>query len=46
MRNWPSAVASSSTLERIGIVFRRSTTDWTWLNPLSSVARSIVAFIS
>jgi hypothetical protein len=24
---------------------RRSTTDWTWLSPLRSVARSIVAFI-
>ena len=42
----PLAAASISTLERIGMVLRRSTTDWTWLSPLSKVARSIVAFIS
>src|SRR3569623_288165 len=42
----PSAVASISTLDRIGMVLRRSTTDWTWLSPLSRVARSIVAFIT
>src|SRR3569623_3124087 len=41
----PSAVASIGTLDRIGMVLRRSTTDWTWLSPLSSVARSIVAFM-
>src|SRR5215217_118049 len=33
------------TLDRIGMVFRRSTTDWTWLRLLRSVARSIVAFM-
>ena len=27
------------------MVLRRSTTDWTWLRLLRSVARSIVAFI-
>ena len=27
------------------MVFRRSTTEWTWPRPLSNVARSIVAFI-
>src|SRR3546814_4485874 len=41
----PSADASISTLDRIGIVLRRSTTDWTWLRLLSSVARSMVAFM-
>ena len=46
IRSAPSAVASSSTLDRIGMVLRRSTTDWTWLSPLRSVARSIVAFMS
>src|SRR5690606_37681627 len=40
-----SAPASISTLERIGIVFRRSTTDWTWPRQRSRLARSIVAFI-
>src|SRR3954463_11481015 len=33
------------TFERIGMVLRRSTTDWTWLRLLRSVARSIVAFM-
>ena len=42
----PSSRASRSTLERIGIVFRRSTTDWTWPRLLRRVARSIVAFMS
>jgi hypothetical protein len=28
------------------MVLRRSTTDWTWLSPFRSVARSIVAFMS
>jgi hypothetical protein len=41
----PSAEASSRTLDRIGMVFRRSTTDCTWLSAFSKVARSIVAFI-
>jgi hypothetical protein len=41
----PPSVASMRTLERIGIVFLRSTTDWTWPRLLRSVARSIVAFI-
>jgi hypothetical protein len=45
MRSAPDSVASSSTLDRMGMVLRRSTTDWTWLSPLSRVARSIVAFI-
>ena len=43
--NPPSAVASISTLDRIGMVLRRSTTDWTWLSPFNKVARSIVAFM-
>jgi hypothetical protein len=30
----------------MGIVLRRSTTDWTWLRLLRSVARSMVAFMS
>src|SRR5690606_19026573 len=37
---------SISTLDRIGIVFRRSTTDWTWERQRSSLARSMVAFIA
>src|SRR6186997_782570 len=35
-----------STLARIGIVLRRSTTRWTWPSDLSSSARSTVTFIS
>jgi hypothetical protein len=30
----------------MGMVLRRSTTDWTWLRLFSRVARSIVALIS
>src|SRR5262249_48343479 len=45
-RKDPSSRASISTLDRIGIVFLRSTTDWTWLRLLRRVARSIVAFMS
>jgi hypothetical protein len=30
----------------MGMVLRRSTTDWTWPRLLRSVARSIVAFIA
>jgi hypothetical protein len=41
----PSAAASISTFDKIGMVLRRSTTDWTWLRQRSSVARSIVAFM-
>ena len=41
----PSSRASISTFERIGMVLRRSTTDWTWARLLRRVARSIVAFI-
>ena len=44
-RKVPSADASISTFDRIGMVFRRSTTDWTWDRQRSSVARSIVAFM-
>src|SRR5213075_3200907 len=44
--NDPSSCASISTLDRIGMVFRRSTTDWTWPRLFRSVARSIVAFIA
>ena len=47
-RHQPDAAllpASIRTFDRIGIVFRRSTTLWTWPRPLRSVARSIVAFI-
>ena len=44
--NVPSAAASISTFDRIGIVLRRSTTDWTWDRHRSSVARSIVAFMT
>ena len=42
----PSSAASISTLDRIGMVLRRSTTDWTWPRLLSSAARSMVAFIN
>src|SRR5687767_7518461 len=41
----PSSSASMRTFERIGIVFLRSTTEWTWPSPLRRVARSIVAFM-
>ena len=41
----PSSRASISTFDRIGMVFRRSTTDWTWPRLFRSVARSIVAFM-
>src|SRR5205823_11992135 len=34
-----------STLARIGKVFRRSTTRWTWPSDLNSAARSTVTFI-
>src|SRR5438876_7130203 len=34
-----------STLARIGMVFRRSTTRWTWPSDLNSAARSTVTFI-
>ena len=44
-RSEPSSLASSSTLDRIGMVLRRSTTDWTWPSPFNNVARSIVAFM-
>ena len=40
-----SPSASISTLERMGMVLRRSTTDCTWLRQRSSVARSMVAFM-
>src|SRR4051794_39804595 len=42
----PSSRASISTLERIGMVLRRSTTDWTWPRLFRRTARSIVAFIA
>src|SRR3982751_1541487 len=45
-RSDPSSRASISTLDRIGMVFLRSTTDWTWPRLFRSVARSIVAFIA
>ena len=38
--------ASISTLERIGIVLRRSTMRWTWPRALSRAVRSIVTFIA
>src|SRR3990167_9730180 len=41
----PPSDASIRTLERMGMVLRRSTTDCTWDRQRSSVARSIVAFI-
>src|SRR5262245_9709098 len=34
------------TLARIGMVFRRSTTRWTWLSDFSRAARSTVTFMS
>ena len=37
--------ASISTLARIGMVLRRSTTDCAWLTALSNAARSILIFI-
>src|SRR3954452_17733109 len=45
-RSDPSSRASIRTFDRIGIVFLRSTTDWTWPRLLRRVARSIVAFMS
>src|SRR5690606_40830065 len=45
IRTRPSPEASISTLDRIGIVLRRSTTDWTWDRQRRSFARSMVAFI-
>src|SRR4051812_26638113 len=44
-RREPSSRASINTLERMGMVLRRSTTDWTWPRLFRRVARSIVAFI-
>ena len=41
----PPSLASMRTLDKIGMVLRRSTTDWTWLRLFSRVARSIVALI-
>src|SRR5690606_28381995 len=40
-----SRSAASSTLDRIGIVLRRSTALWTWPRAFKSAARSIVSFI-
>src|SRR5712691_10883765 len=42
----PDFSALISTLARIGIVLRRSTTRWTWPSDLNSVARSTVTFMS
>src|SRR3954453_5674487 len=41
----PPASARSRTLERIGIVVRRSTTLWTWLSAFRRAARSTVSFM-
>src|SRR6184192_1938083 len=41
----PDFSALISTLARIGMVFRRSTTRWTWPSDLNSAARSTVTFI-
>ena len=41
-----SRSADSSTLDRIGMVLRRSTTLCTWPSAFSSAARSIVSFMS
>src|SRR3954452_20010254 len=38
--------ARTSTLPRIGIVLRRSTTRWTWPSDFRSCARSTVTFIA
>src|SRR6266702_1579463 len=38
--------ARTSTLARIGIVLRRSTTRWTWPSDFNSAARSTVTFMS
>src|SRR5262245_4409291 len=35
-----------STLDRIGIVLRRSTTLWTWASAFRRAARSIVSFMA
>src|SRR5688500_13915917 len=40
-----SPSARSSTLARIGMVFRRSTTRWTWLSAFRRFARSIRTFM-
>src|SRR5690625_2113151 len=38
--------ASSKTFERIGMVFRRSTTLWTWASDRRKAALSMVSFIA
>ena len=43
--SWPDASASIRTFDRMGMVLRRSTTDWTWPRLFNNTARSIVAFI-
>ena len=43
--NFPSA-ARRSTLDRMGIVFRRSTTLWTWASDGRSLARSMMNFMT
>src|SRR4030095_3588365 len=40
-----SPLASTSTLLRIGMVLRRSTTLWTWPRDFSNAVRSIVSFM-
>src|SRR5215203_6858475 len=42
----PSPSARRSTLARIGIVLRFSTTRWTWPSAFNSAARSTVTFIT
>ena len=42
----PSLSADSSTLDRIGMVLRRSTTLCTWPSALISADRSMVSFIA
>ncbi len=40
-----SPSAASLTLDRIGIVVRRSTTFWTWASDRNRAARSMVSFM-
>src|SRR5690606_16874588 len=45
IRRRPSSSASISTFDRMGMVLRRSTTDWTWARAFRTAARSTVTLI-
>ncbi len=42
----PSSVFSSNTFESMGMVFRRSTTLWTWFSDLNNAARLMLSFMA